>query len=924
MRPLKLTMSAFGPYAGETRLDLSRLGEGGLYLITGDTGAGKTTIFDAITYALYGEPSGDSRDSSMLRSKYAAPDVKTFVELTFRYRGKTYRVKRNPEYLRPKARGEGMTSQKAEAELELPDGTVVTRVREVTEKITEIIGIDREQFTRIAMIAQGDFLKLLLADTAERIGIFRKLFRTGRYHDLQERLKRQALDLSRELEQGNVAERQYREMIVCPPDPDLTRRYREGMDKDFTGEPVLTLVREMIERDRREKAGREENLKKVSGEREQKNLCLGAARRQESMRRDLKENRERVKQAAAYAEYCREQLNVETRREAEREALGEKIQDLRLQIPKYEELQKNLDEAGDLQKKWKQAEDAAQREQKEVEKLEKQLKEKEEVNSSLGETASERERAENRKNRLEERQAAVEGLESQADDFRKMQEELTRARDMFREKEQEFQNWEARYQQERGAFLSEQAGILASELAPGRPCPVCGSPDHPDPAVLTGQAVTEAQLRKTERERDRADREARSASEEAARQEGVLRRSREQLELEYRKILETEMPEDPEQAQSRIREEIHAAALMLREAGRELQEWEQKLMQFRTLSSEIPKIRTLKEEAAARGAAQSADAAGIGAAREAAEKQTAQLRKELRYESLQEAKNAGNSMIEERKQLKKALERAQEQAVKAEAELGKWKGKVQELEKQLTDAPRYDLDRLEQEVLDQKEQEKRLHDEITEISHRLRTNEAAQDKLSGLYGSRQEKVHRYRMVQNLADTAGGSLTGKEKIQLETYIQMQFFDEILRHANLRFRIMSGGQYELVRRKEASNNRSQTGLELDVIDHYNGTERDVRSLSGGESFMASLSLALGLSDEIQASSGGIRLDSMFVDEGFGSLSEDALEQALQALGSLAESDRLVGIISHVAELRDRIDRQIRVRKDPSGGSRVEIVT
>ena len=215
MRPLKLTMSAFGPYAGETRLDLSRLGEGGLYLITGDTGAGKTTIFDAITYALYGEPSGDSRDSSMLRSKYAAPDVKTFVELTFRYRGKTYRVKRNPEYLRPKARGEGMTSQKAEAELELPDGTVVTRVREVTEKITEIIGIDREQFTRIAMIAQGDFLKLLLADTAERIGIFRKLFRTGRYHDLQERLKRQALDLSRELERGSVAERQYREMIVC-------------------------------------------------------------------------------------------------------------------------------------------------------------------------------------------------------------------------------------------------------------------------------------------------------------------------------------------------------------------------------------------------------------------------------------------------------------------------------------------------------------------------------------------------------------------------------------------------------------------------------------------------------------------------------------------------------------------------------------
>lgn len=924
MRPLELTMSAFGPYAGETRLDLSRLGEGGLYLITGDTGAGKTTIFDAITYALYGEPSGNSRDSSMLRSKYAAPETKTFVELIFRYRGKTYRVKRNPEYLRPKARGEGMTSQKAEAELELPDGTVVTRVRDVTEKITEIIGIDREQFTRIAMIAQGDFLKLLLAETAERIGTFRKLFRTGRYHDLQEKLKRQAQELYRELEHGNVAERQYREMIACPPDSDLTRRFREGMDKDFTGEPVLTLVREMMDRDRRESAGRERVLKKVSGELEEKNRMLGAARKQEEMRRDLEENRKRAEQAEEKEKSAREQLNAENDREEEREALREKIQDLRRQIPNYEKLQEAQVRAARQQKLLKKAEETIVREEAEVDRLGRQLTEKENVFASLGDPASERERAENRKEQQEERRSSVDGLEKQMDTFRKEQDELEKAKEVFREKERAFQSWENRYQMERKAFLAEQAGILASELSPGQPCPVCGSVAHPDPAVLTGQAVTEARLQKTEKERERADRESRRASEEAARREGILRSSREQLQSAYRKLLEAEMPEDPDRAKDRIREEKRTADAMLQESAKSLREWEKKLLQFRSLSQEIPIIRRSKEEAASRAAARTAEAAGLREALKAAEDQVRSLREELTYGSLPAARDAGNRMLAERKKLMIALEDARKKADDAGKELGEWNGKVQELERQLAGADQYDLGRLEKEAEEQRRQEKQLHDEINEISHRLRTNEEAMDKLADLYGTRQEKIQRYRMVQNLADTAGGTLTGKEKIQLETFIQMQFFDEILHHANLRFRIMSGGQYELVRRKEASNNRSQTGLELDVIDHYNGTERDVRSLSGGESFMASLSLALGLSDEIQAASGGIRLDSMFVDEGFGSLSEDALEQALQALGSLAESDRLVGIISHVAELRDRIDRQIRVRKEPSGGSRVEIIT
>ena len=192
MRPLKLTLSAFGPYAGRTVLELSKLGTNGLYLITGDTGAGKTTIFDAITYALYGEASGDHRDPSMFRSKYADAETPTEVELVFSYADKTYTVRRNPEYERPKARGEGYTVQKADAELRYPDGRVVTRLKEVNAAVREIMGVNRDQFLQIAMIAQGDFLKLLLATTEDRKAIFRRIFNTQPFLRLQERLKREA------------------------------------------------------------------------------------------------------------------------------------------------------------------------------------------------------------------------------------------------------------------------------------------------------------------------------------------------------------------------------------------------------------------------------------------------------------------------------------------------------------------------------------------------------------------------------------------------------------------------------------------------------------------------------------------------------------------------------------------------------------
>ena len=231
MRPIRLVMSAFGPYAGRTELELSKLGTSGLYLITGDTGAGKTTIFDAIAFALYGEASGTAREAGMLRSQYADITTPTEVELTFEYKGRQYVLRRNPEYTRPRTRGDGLTTEKAGAELHYPDGRVETRLKDVNRAIVEIMGVDRNQFAQIVMIAQGDFLKLLIAPTEERKKIFQKIFRTERFQLLQDKLKAESNALKNEHEKVSSGLRQYMEGIVCAADSpfaDAVKNARSG------------------------------------------------------------------------------------------------------------------------------------------------------------------------------------------------------------------------------------------------------------------------------------------------------------------------------------------------------------------------------------------------------------------------------------------------------------------------------------------------------------------------------------------------------------------------------------------------------------------------------------------------------------------------------------------------------------------------
>lgn len=1096
MRPLKLTVSAFGPYAGKVVMDMDRLGRQGLYLITGDTGSGKTTIFDAITYALYGEPSGDNRTPDMFRSKYAKPDTPTEVELIFSYGGKVYTVRRNPAYERPAKRGGGTTPQKAEAELTLPDGRLVTKAREVTREIVRIIGLDRNQFAQVAMIAQGDFLKLLLADTKSRQGIFREIFKTRYYMVFQEKVKSEANGLQRECDAAQASVRQYIGGAVCHEDDLLRPELQKAQAGGLPFWETVELIKKLIDQGRVEEAECQTTLDQLDSRIQETSALLGKAEEMQKARKKLEQARQEREILLPKVTSAQEQLEAEQKKTPWQEELGRELAALEAELPRHQELAKQevdlsalTESIGALERKqseqeetrkskaetlesWRQelgtltgteadrerllreqgqakgretalTELKTQMEQWEVclqkidEKrhLQEELtRQQEDLNVKLaGEKESlqanretfqataglfaEKQELLHRQEQTQKKQSALSGLLSELDACDKDKTSLQTAQSDYEQAQERAEQLEAAYQRKNRAFLDEQAGMLAQSLTEGQPCPVCGSLHHPTPAPLSGDAPTETELEADKKALEKAQRKAQNASKAAGEQRAILEERKRQLlramedyvdapapdsvweqlsgcqkdvadeltqlhqalvnleaQLIHRVELEeeiarqekslTELEQTAEKLQKTIAQEtaaqsalggqkeqmetglcrelaVHLEGCPLEEAPAAVQqaleeiigtlshlaeqerEIQGKLQRKQELEQQIPQeeqtLRTLE-----RNAVQLREE--LAGARSRQEEMAGQIkvqRNRLSFPDEAQIQQKITALREEREGLSKALAQAQEAAAQGQKKLAAADAAIEELKHLLESAQTVDTESLQQQSQTLTRQRAEATETQKNIHTRLMTNLTALKNIQEKAADLEELERRYSWMRTLSDTVNGTLTGKEKIALETYIQMTFFDRILQRANLRLLVMSGGQYELKRRREAGDNRGQSGLELDVVDHYNGSERDVKSLSGGESFKASLSLALGLSDEVQSAASGIRLDTMFVDEGFGSLDEESLAQALHALTGLTEGNRLVGVISHVSELKEKIDRQIIVTKDKTGGSHVDIV-
>lgn len=957
MKPLKLRLSAFGPYAGVTEIDFTELGDHGLYLITGDTGAGKTTIFDAIVFALYGEASGGFRASDMLRSKYASPETATEAELLFSCRGAEYRVVRNPEYLRPAKRGGGETLQRADASLFLPDGSVVTKTKDVTAGIREILGIDREQFLQIAMIAQGDFLKLLLATTEERKRIFQRIFRTERFELLQRRLKEStaaSYGSCRELEQSELHD-------IGLLKGDTEERFRAARERKMPVPEIIALAEQQIEADRsavvllrQEYSQAEEAVSLLQRK-------LGRAEELKLKQEALWETESALQAIQTEVLKAQEKLRAAERGAKEAEPLKTELGALVALRPRYAELKEKQKRISERRAEQEQLLKEQERRKAELGELQHRLTALREEAEQLRDAGVRLEilkhRTEELVKRRQELRTLKEGIEAYVElflSFRSAETERLSAESAAQaEKEQ--------YERMKLAFLSEQAGILAQGLKENMPCPVCGALHHPRPAELSAEAPAEAELRRQEQiwkaAADRAEQRARAASALGGRLGAEQKALQESAARYFEGIPFRDLKKHTEQEQAETE-------LQCREAMQEqhLEELREKRRQ--ELTALLPKAEEEKNRLDAVCAALAEKEKGGAEALAEAERTAALFLKNLPYATAAEADHREQELrqciakteqeyteAQHHYQEKKTVQDQREGSV-AELRAAACRAE-QELEAESTEeeaaqtlpeaaadaealesgekpddknppAGRADqrITALQRVLTEQRGHIAALREQETAYSIRLSSNTEALAGIRRAESALAEAEREYRRWKLLSDTANGMLSGKEKIMLETYVQMSYFDRMIRRANVRFMRMSGGQYELRRSAAAENNRSQSGLELEVIDHYNGSTRSVKTLSGGESFQASLALALGLSDEVQSEAGGIQLDSMFIDEGFGSLDEDALELSIRALADLAEGQRLVGIISHVSELKDRIEKKLIVTKNRSGGSTVRI--
>ncbi len=1050
MKPIKIVMNAFGPYAARAEVDFQQFGEKGIFLITGDTGAGKTTIFDAITFALFNKTSGTEREVGSLRSDFAADNDETFVELTFSHMGRAYKIYRSPKYDKPKKNG-GMTSKPAKATLWREPDAPVEGTKQVNEAVENLLRIDYDQFKQISMIAQGEFRKVLNADSKSRGEILQKIFATGGYKRMgylvQERYEKAyggLADLYKSLDQ-------YFDGVAWTEDSPYADAIAEqlALSKEGHGkyqiQQRLELLQQVVEADEVETASCEAALaqKRAAVEGTAKTLalihadlalfekhdrlCAEKAQLDEQtadmavleqkidlekkalydvkpvydrMLADeaaLKKNGQDLQMTAGQKNMFRMSINMAEMRmmdaESQMPLMEKKKADAALlkeeegsyQI--WDQLQADLKSCGE-----KLADYATQLGEKRetVETLSGEIKETEKNIESLSDRPEKLVKLEGEKTRLADRLLDCRTLlDEKFPELERQGKTLHDSQMAYLERRDAFDQANEAYFQMEKQMESLRAGILAQTLEAGQPCPVCGSLEHPQPAALPAEAVTEEELKALKAKRDLAEQAKTKAGETAAAVKAAFDSQMTVLMEAVAKMLGIEaekLPGTYEETEALVKELEGELEEQMQALNRELGVCEADVEALNQLQEKL-KLAKADLEAAQKALGQvqadmqaaELEKGGLEgqlaamkplqyeslekavAAREKLEKEAAEIqenydKKKMGLESarksfaIQEARE--KDLLEQKTALQAAVAEKQvdfgavlEQAgfgdidvflaavpdkTELEAEEAKLRAyqtavSVNEAALKLAEADiagktRVDASQAEAAADAARAEEQEAQQKLGNVSHRKSVNAVILEKFVKLQSSAADKLEEVTMLKNLSDILQGKVTGKNRTSFETYVQMAGFDDIIHAANKRLQPMSGGQYQLYRHEDLEA-KGNVALNLDILDNYTGKKRPVSTLSGGESFMASLSLALGLSDRVTASAGGIKIDTLFIDEGFGTLDEKSLNDALLMLNQLTDSNKLIGIISHREELKEVIPKKVLIKKN-NKGSRVDI--
>ena len=865
MKPVKLTICGWGPYKGKQEIDFTGFNKRGLFLITGPTGAGKTTVFDAITYALYGNMSGEMREKNSVRSDFAQPDMPTYVELLMTHNGETYRIYRNPEYLRPRKRKASeesaagtLTKEKERAVLTGPEGKSIEGSSEVTRRVQELLKLDYRQFKQLSMIAQGEFARLLSAPPSEKTKIFREIFGTDTYERMASYLKARAGAIYRQITE-----------LRSKMDEDIDILLRDGLVEESSGSYFYEGVISFLEEKEKQLKGQWKESQKSCTEKEEEIQKLTARIAEAEKVKGLFEKLEKEK-------LRREELLLKSQVIKDKEVLLSK-QEQAVSVKPAEMTLISAEEKVELLAQ--EIKDISE----EIKKLTEQQKQEEAFYLDREDIALvyewERKLAESKSLLLKEE----EKKSSEKEKLCKLQEDYLAA-----EKEEEGAKFS--YEQSEKAYRHGIAGILADNLSEGAPCPVCGSVHHPSPAVKSGELPSEEQVKSLkgnfeEKQKVRVALHA-AASAQLARVWS--------LDVKIKELGETcgLLEENKKKCKQGIREYI--TEHKEEEFKEAIRKYEQRL----AVLKEKQKLLIKKEK----------DQLLAAETLQQIQKDFEQKLSAAGFVSREDYKR----VLPEDKEIGKLREEIQDYYQKCQSNREMLCHLQEETDKVKPEDIWQLREKMEQAVLKKQELFHAQAESGTNLQSVKKGLSSLKEKNTGL----NKLMENYSVLKDLDDAANGN--NKKRLVFEQYVLASYFEDILQAANIRLKLMSSGRYQLRRASQISDGRSKDNLEIEVMDYYTGKYRSVKTLSGGESFKASLALALGMSDVVQAESGGRRVEALFIDEGFGSLDSESLEQACLTLQSLVEKDRLIGIISHVPELSEKIGNQIQIRKTNAGST------
>lgn len=1040
MKIKKLIVSAFGPYATEQELDFEKyLDNQNMFVITGNTGAGKTTIFDAINFVLYGEASGSERDGKSLRSDFADSSTKTEVKLWFSLKNKDYYIKRSPQYFRSKQRGEGLTENKAEAELIYDDKTI-TGTKEVTRQVEEILGITCEQFKQLVMIPQGEFKKLLNSDSDKKEEIFRKIFGTKVFSDIQNNIKTEANSLKKSIEEVLRDRENKIKSFQLRKDDDLLNSLI--LNKDLNIELILEEFVKSIDADKEEDRILKEKEDNIKGKLDNlsKELVLGkeANKKLETLEKykidferlnALKENFKLKEEELRYAKKAVTALNYEEKYIEKKRILDrirkslsisiENLNKLKIHLEKAEvdfkkevekepirnELNKRLDEIQGLKEKtlvYKENSEklnllkASYTKIKErIENIKKEIDEKTklliEINNEINIIQSLKEEASKLDIESLNYKAKEEKLNTLKLSIDKLINELSKEKKLREDYEvlnNNYINKRKIYEALDESFRNNLAGILAKDLEEGKECPVCGSISHPNLAKLEDKDISEDEVKKAKLEEEASRKKMEVSLTNLTKIKAEINSLKnDNINKLFKEIFNEELEEDISLSFNKVYKELISVEEILNNITLKKKEVDKEILKELNLSKKKSEIENLNEALRKeleeknnelllregevktqeanlnnivndfKGSIKSIEELNLEekdisnklkALKEAYEKSELDLKniktefdkengnKDTLEKQEKEADTEYNNCVAEFKDkvLSLGFENYKDYISKRkqESEIEVLENEIQKYNVDLSNANKLysltleecknikfvDIKSIEVSIEEVNKERVYINNLLKEVYLRINQNTKILEDCLSFNKKIETQEEKYKTIGRLSKIINGD--NPRKISFERYVLAAYFEDIISAANIRFSKMTNSRFELLRKEEVGDKRKGQGLDLEVYDNYTGKSRDVKTLSGGESFKASLAMALGLSDVVQRYSGGIQLDTIFIDEGFGTLDPESLDIAIETLIDLQDNGRVVGIISHVQELKDRIEVKLEVTST-NQGSKVE---